>query len=112
MILGSLYESLGLAIETLKNIKPKDNLLLARPYWLLKIWLNSMFKISLNVNKPDDACEDIKNRCIKGIRLARMAPVDANQTYQESFRKYFMMLAKRHNFTHTMTSFVNISHKH
>lgn len=64
LILGSLYESLGLAIKTLKNLKPKDNLLLGGPYWLLQLWLNAIFETSLNVNIPDDVDEDIKNRRI------------------------------------------------
>ncbi|KAI5393548.1 hypothetical protein KIW84_060608 [Lathyrus oleraceus] len=35
LILGYLYESLGLVTKTLKKLLPKDNLLLVGPYWML-----------------------------------------------------------------------------
>lgn len=70
LILGSLYKSLGLATEFLKNLKPNDNLLLDGPYLLLQLWLNSMFELSLDVEKSNGADETIKNRRVEGTRLA------------------------------------------
>lgn len=37
LILGSLYESLGVSTEALRNIDPKDDLLLSEPLWLLQL---------------------------------------------------------------------------
>lgn len=78
LILGSLYESLGLATKSLKNLQPKDNLLLVRPLWLLQLWLNSMFEPSLDVKKPNGADENIKKKCVEGTRLDQITPADKN----------------------------------
>lgn len=69
-----------------------------------------MFEPSLDVDKPNDDDEDMQNRCIEGIRLARMTLVNVNRINKEAFSEYFMLFAKRHNFTPTMSAFVNISH--
>lgn len=110
LILGSLYEYLGLSTKTLKNLKPKDNMLLVGPYWLLQLWLNVMFEPSLDVDKPNDADEDMKNKHVEGLCLDRMALVDTHQTNKEAYLEYFMMFSKRHNFSPSMAPFVNRSH--
>lgn len=38
-----------LSIEARRNIKPKDDLLLAGSFWLLQLWLNATFEASLEV---------------------------------------------------------------
>lgn len=78
LILGSLYESLEVAIDALKNLKPKDNMLLSGPFWWLQLWMNAMFEISMDVDKPNDANKIIKNRCAEGVRLTQMNPTDKN----------------------------------
>lgn len=71
MILESLYESLSDGVTRLKNLGEKGNLLLSGPFWLLQLWLNPTFEASLpNKGLVDEEAEKVKNRGIKGIRLA------------------------------------------
>lgn len=42
MILGSLYENLGMAVAIFKNITPETNFLLAGPFWLADLNQNQM----------------------------------------------------------------------
>lgn len=93
LILGSLYESLGLTTEALKNIKPIDNLLLAGPYWLLQLWLNAMLELSMDVQKPNIYDETIKNRRVEGIQLAQITLTDKNRSDRDAFSVYFQMFA-------------------
>lgn len=60
LILESLYESLGLATESLKNSNPMAT------YWFLQLWMNAMFELSMDVEKPNDADETTKNRSVEG----------------------------------------------
>lgn len=80
LILGSIYESLGLATKTVKNLQPKDNLLLVGYYWFPGFWLNSMFEPSLDIKNPNTADEDMKFRHVEGLRLARITLVDTHRT--------------------------------
>lgn len=100
LILGSLYESLEVAIDALKNLKPKDNMLLSGPFWWLQLWMNAMFEISMDVDKPNDANEIIKNRCAEGVRLTQMNPTDKNRSNWEALSSYFLMFAKSYPSTH------------
>lgn len=95
LISGPLYESLDLATENLKNLQPKDDILLGGPYWLLYLWLNAMFEPFLDVEKLNDVDEDIKNMRIEGVRLSRITRVNTHRTYMEAFSKYFMLFDKR-----------------
>lgn len=79
------YESIGLAPKTLKTIKSKDNMLLSRPYSLLQLWLNAMFATSLDVKKPSDVQDAIKNRCVKGVRLIKMTPTNFDRIDNDAF---------------------------
>lgn len=47
LILGSVCKSLGEAVEIMKTYQPGTNLLLASPYLLLQLWLNTTFEPSL-----------------------------------------------------------------
>lgn len=60
--------------------------------------------------KPNDTHKGIQNKRVEGTLLAQITPVDAHQTYKESFSKYFMLLSKFHNFTPLMAPLVNRSH--
>lgn len=72
LILGSFYELLGLASESMKKLKPREIFLLVGSYWLLQLWLNAMFEPSLQINIPNDEVEGIKNKNIEGTRLPLM----------------------------------------
>lgn len=89
LILGSLYESLGLATEALKNLEPNDNLFLAGPYWLLCLWLNKMFELSLDVEKPNDTDEPINNKRVEGTWLAQITLDEKNRSDQDAFFELF-----------------------
>lgn len=67
LILGSLYEPLGIATEVLRNLHPKDSLLLSGPFWLLQLCLNSTFELPFSIDKPSNADTTIKDRHIKGV---------------------------------------------
>lgn len=110
MILGSLYESLGLSNEALKNLEPNDNLFLVGPYWLLRLWLNKMFELSLDVEKPNDTDEPINNKRVEGTRLAQITMDDKNRSDQDAFLNYFLMFIKHHNVTPTRAPFINRTH--
>lgn len=89
----------------MKKLKPRENLLLAGPYWLLQIWLHAISEPSLQINIPNDEVEEIKNRQIKGTRLSLMTPTSTRRTTQKAFTEYFMMFAKCHTFTPTIPPF-------
>lgn len=107
LILGSLYETLGLAIDSLKTLKPRTNFLLAGPYWLLQLWINAMFEPYLQIDKQKDNDEEIKNRRVKGVRLALMTHTDNGRTLQEVFTRYIMMFMEHQIFTSSMAPFSN-----
>lgn len=77
MILGSLYENLGMAIASLKNISTKANFLIRGPFWLLQQWLNAIFKSFFDRPKPDENDETIKNRRVEATCLASMMSNDS-----------------------------------
>lgn len=66
LILGSLYASLGEAIESLRNIKPKDGILLVGLFWLLQLLLNATFETLLKTKCPYDADPIISDRRVEG----------------------------------------------
>lgn len=76
LILGSLYESLRVVTDALKTLQPKDNLLLSGPFWLLQLWINATFKLSLDVNKLNNASDIIKNRRVKWPWLIRTDQIE------------------------------------
>lgn len=94
LILGSLYESLGEAIEAWRNIKPKDSLLLAGPFWLLRVWLNAKFETSINVQRPDDIDAIISGISTEGVQLNLLTPTNKSRSYIEAYFTYFLMFAK------------------
>lgn len=105
LILESLYESLGLATEVLRNLQPKVNLLLFGSFWLLQLWLNATFEISLDIGKPNNTSEAIRDICIKGIQLTKMTPTDKNRSNREAFPSYFLIFSKLYHFNPTMAPF-------
>lgn len=110
MILGYLYETLGVDVKNLKTLKLGANFLLVGPYWILQLWLNAMFEPSLQINKPNDDVEEIKHMQIKCAQLDLMTHTENGRTLQEAFTRYFMMFAKCHNFTPAMASFMKRIH--
>lgn len=110
LILWSLYKYLGVATEALKNLKPRDNWLLSGPLWMLQLWLNSTFELSLDDDKPNNTSDIIKNRHIEGVRLAQMTPTDKNKSDWEAFSAYFLMFAKRYHFNLMMSPFRKRTH--
>lgn len=56
LILGSLYESLGIASFELKSINHHDdNILISIPIWILQIWIDATFEPSLKVTILSDS---------------------------------------------------------
>lgn len=102
LILGYLYESLGLVTKSLRNIQPKDGLLLFVPFWLLQLWLNTTFELSLHIKPPNEADESIKEHCIEGTCLNLLTLADKNRSDREAFVSYFLMLTRRYHFNATM----------
>lgn len=45
LILGSLYEYLGIFVCLKSIIQPDDNLLISGPMWRLQLWLNATFDL-------------------------------------------------------------------
>lgn len=111
MILISLYESLSDGVTQLKNLGDKGNLLLSGPFWILQLWLNATFEASLpNKGLVDEDVDEIKNRRVKGTRLAQLTPNDEGQALQPTFMGYIMMFAKHHVFTSSMALFAFRKH--
>ena len=97
LILGSLYEFLGLETEALRNIQPKDGLLLCGPFWLVQLWLNATFELSLDVKPSNEADESIKEHHIEGTQLNLLTPTDKNRSYRDAFMSYFLMFARHYH---------------
>lgn len=110
LMLGSLYETLGLVVDLLKTIKPRINFFLASPYWLLNLQMNSMFEPSRKINKLKDNDQQIKNMKIEGARFALMTPIDSGRTLQQAFTGNVIMFVNLHNFTSFMAPFANRTH--
>lgn len=64
----------------------------------------------MDIEKSNDADEIIKIRRFEGTWLAQITPPNKSRSNQEAFSAYFLMFAKRHNFTPIMASFVNRTH--
>lgn len=111
LILGSPYESLGLATHTPKNLGPTNNPLIIDPYLLFRLWLNATFESSYQVDIPNNQVKQIKNRKIEGTRIALMTPTDIAHSMCDTFTEYFMMFPKLHSFTPLVTPFTNRSHE-
>lgn len=88
LILGSLYESLGLGTEDLRNIQPKDGLLLFGPFWLLQLWLNATFEISLDDKLANGTEENLKDHHVKGTRLNLLTLTNKNRSNREAFTSW------------------------
>lgn len=65
----------------------------------------------MNVDKPSDDVEAIKNRPVEGIQINRTTSVETSKTLQVSFTDYFMMFTNYRCFTPNKAPFVTRSHK-
>lgn len=110
LILGSLYESLGLEYHALKHFEPKPNLPIAGPFWLLQDWLYAMFEYSLKAYILASRVEKIQNRWIKGTRITLLTPTNTECLTQEVFTEYVMMFSIHYVFTHSKAPFDDLSH--
>lgn len=92
LVLDGLYENLGFATYKLKGYKVGTNFLLVGPYWLLQLWLNETFELSLRtfgiVNEKDP---NILNRIIEGNRLLQLTLNDDVENLENHFTIYVMM---------------------
>lgn len=92
VILGSLYDSLGLASLELKSItNSKETLLIFGHIWLLQLWLSATFEPSLKVTILSDLARHVEDRRVKGIMLALMTLENICLSTKETFIKYLCM---------------------
>lgn len=84
MILGSLYENSVMTIASFKNITPEDNFLIGGPFWLLQLWLNTIFDSFFNGLKPDEDDESIKNKSIEATCMVFMTPTILGVRYNKT----------------------------
>lgn len=114
LILASLYESSSLASSAMKTFgstkNPKGTLLLAGPFRLLQLWLTVTFEPYLTNNNIDHPAGEPKVWPVEGSRLALLTPSDRGLSIPKSFTEYYMMFAKRYNFTAPMVPFVDRRH--
>lgn len=83
MILGSLYESLGKSVDFLRECDAGTIILFACPFWILHLWLNATFEASLpKKNHIDEEDGVIKNRFVKGMKLALLTPQNEGEVFQ------------------------------
>lgn len=74
-------------------------------FWLLQLWLNATFEVSLDVKNLDDNNTTISGRRIEGTRLNLLTPNDKNRSDRDAFFAYFLMFAKRYHFNVAMAPF-------
>lgn len=110
LILGSLYESLGLGNEALRNIQPQYGWLSAGPFWLLQLWHNATFEISMDAKLDTGTEETLKDCHIEGTCLNLLTPTDKNRSNREAFVSYFLMFSERYHFNATMAPFSKRTH--
>lgn len=110
LILGSFYAPPGEATEALRNIKPKDSLLLAGLFCLLQLWLSATFESPLTVKHLDDTDPIISGQSIKGVWLNLLTSIDKSRSNREALCSYFMMFAKSYSFAATMAPFSKRAH--
>lgn len=55
-----------------------------------------MFDSSLQLDKPSDQIEEIKNRQIEGTKLALLTPADMKRSIKDSFIEYFMIFYEKY----------------
>lgn len=97
-----LYESLGVAVEDMVRLENPNNLQIGRPIWILQLWLNSAFELSLMTIVPPKPVVGVK-----GLRIAKLTLNDGKVIYLDTFENYFQMFCKCKTFTETMTPFEN-----
>lgn len=102
--MGSLYEYLGVVSLELKTIATKEKDFISGLIWLLQLWLNATFELSLNVSAPTDLA-----RRVEGTKLALLTPKDVD--YRQVLRKYFFMYVNCATFVSYMAPFINRSHE-
>lgn len=106
MILANLYESLSESVNLLKPIKDQGKINLSGPFWLLQLWLNATFEVSLLV-KHEVNEEKVKDMTVEWPRLVQLTPTDEGISLRQAFNGYVMMFAKRYHFTSTMAPFAS-----
>lgn len=77
--IGSVYESLGLVALELKTITTEEKLLVSGPIRLLQLWLNAIFKPSINVSTLTNLA-----RRVESIRRVLLTPEDVSLSTKEA----------------------------
>lgn len=82
LFLANLYDSLSDAVTILRS--PFPITLISGPFWLLQLWLNSIFESESNTTKPMRIyCGPVR------VHLSSLTPILEKTQYFEGFQRFF-----------------------
>jgi hypothetical protein len=88
LLLATLYEAMGNASDAIKASKDRSKFSVARPMWLLQLWLNVTFETELGLIVPSDYQKEVNERTVEGQRLVRLT----RRSLDKDTRRLFMRL--------------------